>query len=504
MWSYRSPRLILRNTGLWSADVSCPVAIRVTVLTELPLVTARFQTPRRLYRATDGDLACSIFEAMIGSPPMPHQRHFFELMGEMLTVEEAASKGVPAGTYAYREGGLAIMRQCGKTVVDLAQMVKAALVSAGQKVMFTAQSGKDAREKLINDFWPLIKNCAAVKAYVRRIYQGVGSEKIDFLNDSMILIGNSNESASHGKTLHFAVMDEIFADIDNRREGALLPALMTVTNAQLLWSSAAGTGASLFMKHKVKVGRQAARADSGYGICYQEFSAPHEARTYDEDAWAACHPALGRTVSLVAMRHAADSMDEAEFRRAWLNIPTERVEDQYLPADLWEAACDPSHSAQDAVEKVWSVDVALDRGSACVGLYGADVGVAELVHSGEGLGWVAEKAEALVSAHGGTVVFDRSGPAANIAASSWIGLGSGEVAQACADFYDGIVSGDLKVRSADVLDTAVAGAEVRQSGDRWAWSRKQSVSDVTSLFALTLACKSNVAVGGLVEPFVLV
>ena len=71
-------------------------------MTDLQVVDARFQTPRRLYRATDADLACSIFEAMIGSPPMPHQRHFFEVMGEKLTAEEAAVQRVPAGTYAYR------------------------------------------------------------------------------------------------------------------------------------------------------------------------------------------------------------------------------------------------------------------------------------------------------------------------------------------------------------------------------------------------------------------
>ena len=466
----------------------------------------RFATPRREYRETDGALTGTIFRALIGADPLPYQQHFFDVMGEKFTDEEALVAGVPLGTYAYREGGLAIMRQCGKTVIDLAEMCKTAVQAPGQKVLFTAQSGKDAREKLVNDFWPLIKRSPQVMAYVRRMYQGVGSEKIDFLNDSMILLGNSAETASHGKTLHKGVLDEVFADTDFRREAAILPAMMTVANAQILWSSAAGTGSSLYMQHKVRTGRQAARADSGSGTAFIEFSAPHEARTYDEDVWKACHPALGHTVSLAAMRHAADSMEEAEFRRAWLNIPTERVDDQYLPPELWEAACAPTHSAAEAAEKVWAVDVAYDRGSASISLFGD--GVVEVTDHGEGTGWVEARVEDLKSVHGGVgPVYDQSGPAANIALSDWVPLGSGEIAQACADFYDGIVSGSLKVRDSVLLNDAVAGAEVRQSGDRWVWSRRGSVSDVSPLYAATLACKAHVGASSeeaLVEPFVLV
>ena len=472
------------------------------------LVLPRFGTPRREYRESDGHLSIKIFTALLGQEPMPHQAAAFMVIGEILTDEECGQYGEPAGTYAYREAGLSWMRQVGKTVELLVEMLKTAIYGTPGKTgrcraLYTAQSGKDAREKLIDDFWPQIKN-SPIAAYVARCYQGVGSEKIIFKNDSMITIGNSAEAAVHGKTIDKPIVDELFADTDFRREAAIIPTTMTVHNAQILWGSAAGHAASIALAQKIVVGRQAVLADTGRGTAYFEYSASPEAATYDRDVWFACHPALGLTVPLSAMEHAAETMSESEFRRSWLNIPTERVENQHIPTDLWEAACG-NHNPQTDGDKVWAVDVAHDRSHASVALCNTETGVVELTDYETGTQWLEERIDHLTTTHGGGVVYDLTGPAASLDPPGyWTGVSGADVTKACGDFYDRVVAGAVKIVEETILNQALAGAEIRQSGDRWGWSRKNSSTEVSPLMAVTLAATCRPEDGGLVRPFTLI
>src|SRR5439155_13341340 len=98
--------------------------------------------------------------------------------------------------------------------------------------------------------------------------------------------------SGHSKTLDQAVMDEIWADEDDRREQGLRPAMVTRPDAQLLVCSTAGTQASTVLNRKVTTGRLAAEENSGHGIAYFEWSAPEDWDPDDEDSYFSFMPAL--------------------------------------------------------------------------------------------------------------------------------------------------------------------------------------------------------------------
>ena len=103
---------------------------------------------------------------------------------------------------------------------------------------------------------------------------------------------NCSTSSGHSKTLHQAVMDEVWHDTDDRREQGLRPAMITIQDAQLLVCSTAGTDDSVVLNRKVTDGREAVERDTGHGVAYFEWSAPDGWDPDDEDSYFGFMPAL--------------------------------------------------------------------------------------------------------------------------------------------------------------------------------------------------------------------
>src|SRR6266700_1184439 len=109
-----------------------------------------------------------------------------------------------------------------------------------QRSAFTAQSGKDARDKWIDELFPLLRRSRALRpgaGLTARIYEGMGNEYIRFTNGSVIRLLSTSASSGHSKTLHQAVLDEIWHDADSRREQGLGPSMLTIADAQALMCS---------------------------------------------------------------------------------------------------------------------------------------------------------------------------------------------------------------------------------------------------------------------------
>ena len=115
---------------------------------------------------------------------------------------------------AYSEITLVVPRQNGKTQLVLALLVHRALMWGGpQQIAYTAQTGGDARKKLMRDFVPII-DVSAVKASVKQVYKGNGDEAIIFKNGSRIDALPTTRSAGHGRTINgIAVIDEARFDL---------------------------------------------------------------------------------------------------------------------------------------------------------------------------------------------------------------------------------------------------------------------------------------------------
>lgn len=319
----------------------------------------------------------------LGQPFMPHQRLIAEVGGEYDPVT-----GIPF----YREVVVTIPRQHGKTTLYLSWQLHRCLAprwTHPQRSAFTAQSGKDARDKFLDELFPLIRNSRKLKPFIRRINEGMGNESIRFKNGSLIRLLSTSTSSGHSKTLHQAALDEIWHDTDDRRQQGLRPAMITVADAQLLVCSTAGTDESIILNEKVEVGRAAVEADLGEGVAYFEWSAPDDWDPNDDGSFFEFMPALcpdppcrcgvgdggwRHTITLDAVRAERRAMKPSEFARAYGNRKQSAAADKPKVVDgqVWEELADPDGRPDDVA---FALVVSRDRTVAYLayaGRWGAD------------------------------------------------------------------------------------------------------------------------------------
>ena len=393
------------------------------------------------------------------------------------------------GLPAYREVVVTVPRQSGKTTLVLGWELQRALRwSTPQRCAYTAQSGSDARRKLINDQAPILLN-SPMRAAVDRVFRGAANESIIFKNGSRIDVLATSEAAGHGRTIDLGVIDEAFADTDDRREQALLPAMATRASAQILVVSTAGTDASIYLNRKIEAGRAAVTNGERSGIAYFEWSAGDEQDIDDPATWWSCMPALGHTINEQVVQHARATMSEGDFRRSWLNQAT-TSDERVIPASVWDAVCDPSVKPEGRL--VFAVDVNPERSAAAIAVCD-EQGRIELVDHRAGVPWTVDRLRELAERWSAPIVLDGYGPAGSLVDQlEDVGvrvekLTGRQVANACGAFYDAVGDRKLQIRSNDLLDDAVAAARRRSSGDAWAWARSDTQSDICPLVAITLA-----------------
>ena len=392
------------------------------------------------------------------------------------------------GHLAYRELVVTVMRQSGKTTLLLSLELDRCLAwGERQNVAYSAQTGVDARKKLIEDQVPILESSPLWGA-VTRVRRAMGHEGLQFRGGSRIDVVASGESAGHGQTIDFAVADEAFKDIDHRREQAMLPAMATRPDAQFAVMSTKGTEKSLFLNNKIERGRAAAQADKGTGVAYFEWSIPTDQDVDDPDIWWQYMPALGWTIQPAAIEHARQTMSDGEFRRAFCNQQT-FGEDRLIPDRIWQRVC--STDAKPNGPYTFGIDILPDRSSAAIVV--ASGGTVELIDHQPGVGWIVERCQQLAREWGGTFTVDKGGPAGSIdldlirADLKVKALSNMDVVAACANWYDAIADGTVTVRQHDAFDAATAGLAKRPVGDRWVWARSTSATDITPIMAASLA-----------------
>lgn len=416
---------------------------------------------------------------------MPWQQEVADVAGELL----------PDGTPAYREVTATVPRQSGKTTWILAEEIQRAIgwakiLGVPQRIAYSAQTGKDAREKLLEDQIPMLEGKRHLLG-IAKVTRTNGSESVLWKNGSRLILLASGEDSGHGKTIDLAVKDELFADADMRRDQALIPAMSTKPYAQALTASTMGTAESIALNAAVASGRSAVEADSGKGVAYFEWSAGPEDDPADQDVWWRCMPALGRTISLEVVEHAYQTLKIEEFKRAYLNIPT-ASEDRVISATAWAAVCDPG---VEAVAGVFAFDVNPERSSAGIIAVG-DGPILEVVDYRPGVGWLIDRIVELHSTYKMPFALDKTGPAGSFV-DELVRLGvqlmemdAQDVSRSAVSFYDQVMGGAVTVRQNLDLDAAVAAAAKRSVGESWAWGRKSSRFDISLLVAASIGLRA--------------
>lgn len=454
-------------------------------MTSRPTCEPRYATERDPNRPTFG-LAIAQVARQLGQPLMPWQEQVAMVGGEL------DDNGWPA----YREVVFTVPRQSGKTTVILSWQIQRAVGwGSPQRIVYSAQTGNDARRKLIEDQVPLL-NLHKRKLGIDRILKGMGNEAIEFVNGSRIGLLASSEESGHGKTVDLSIKDELFADIDDRRDQALVPAMATKAAAQIVTASTMGTDESTALNAAVERGRRAVTEGHSSGIAYFEWAATPYDDPDDPATWWRCMPALGHTISENVVRHARATLKDGEFKRAFMNIRYGRKADPVFEVARWLACKVPGSKLTGRI--VLSYDVSPDRQWSSIAAAGAsdssDATHLEVVENGHGTSWVMPRLRELKAKHHPLmIVCDGASPAAALLSEAEVlGLDIRQVStrehiDACGAIYDAVHERAIVHLGQASLDDAVDGADRREVTDAWLWSRKNSSVNITPLVAITLA-----------------
>jgi phage terminase large subunit-like protein len=420
---------------------------------------------------------------VLGQRLMPWQRQ---------VVDTALEVGLD-GRLVYRDVVLTVPRQQGKSYLVLVLLLTRALVASRQNAIYTAQTGLDARKKLVEDWLPTVQG-SAIGPLVAS-YLAPGRESMRTANGSVIQLVASTAKAGHGMTVDLGVMDEAFAYTDARTEQALRPAMMTRPDPQLWVVSTAGTpDASPYLWERVQAGRLAAEAGLTESLCYFEWSADDDADPADPQTWRSCMPALGHTVDEDTVAAAQRSMPRGEFARAFLNRWVAQMGEPMVSLEHWQTLAEPKAKRPEWV--VLGVDVAPQNQSAAIVAVGEDGNLlrSAVLEHGPGSDWVIPALERQRARLGELrLMADKKACAALMPELERVSdfkvseLDTGDVPAACEFWLKLVQESRLRHRGERELTIALDGAGQRKLGDGWAWSRRNSGADITPLVALTNA-----------------
>ena len=293
----------------------------------------RWATPRSPERQTFGPRVAAVARLFLpqGQELMPWQQMVADVAGEY-TLSAAGEIRL-----SYQQVVVLTPRQSGKTSWLLAQEVDRAINWHGpQRIAYTAQTGKDARAKLIVDQATLLLHSPLCKAFGIRVFSAAGT----FDNGSRIgIVYPGHSGGGRGQTIDLGIVDEAQDDVDDMREAGLAPTMITRANSQLLIASTAGFESSVYLSRKVGAGRDAVANGVRSGIAYFEWSAPDGAPIDAETTWEGCMPAYGITVDPAKIRAEFLVREEGTFRREYLNQWT-GAKQSLISEALWNAVCE--------------------------------------------------------------------------------------------------------------------------------------------------------------------
>ena len=469
-----------------------------------PPAVPRYVTPRNLDRPTLGHELVDVARAL-GYEPMPWMVSMWETMYEYERVGDVDKLW-------YREARRTVPRQSAKTTASLIEQVHRMLYGqqhgwgARPVAAFTAQHASDARDKMVNEWFPVIEFSELVPELLggtveKGFLRSNGKEAIKWANGGRMITFPPNATGAHGQTLDEVVIDEAFAFPDNRAEQGARHAMITRKSPQIVIQSTAGTADSVYLRGKVDDGRRRVlEGDQGH-VYFVEYSVGPDDDINNPDHWWRWMPALGYTIDVEAVMLEHDGMKDNpdEFYRAFGNGWT-GSSTQIIPAAAW-AACFAEKTPRDGGAVWMAADAAPGLGGrgrsasiAVASWRGAEIHV-EVIAYDTGIAWLADKIGELTRAAAVSMLYiDTTGPIGQVvpdiklkSAAPLEIVDTKTMANACGRFHQGVLDRIVRHRDQDMLNAAVEGAARRTLDDLWAWKRRTSTSDISPLVAVTLA-----------------
>lgn len=381
-------------------------------------------------------------------------------------------------------------------------------VTRERLVVWSAHEFRTTLEAL-RDMVELIEGTRFLRDEVKSVKTAAGQESIELKTGQRLMFKARTKTGGRGLSGNKIILDEAFA-LQADHMGALLPTLSVQPDPQVVYGSSAGLAISEILRGI----RDRGRPGKSGRLAYLEWCAPkncaenpcsHEIGITgcvldDMDKLRLANPLLGRTRAngtglteeyVRAERQALPPWEFGRERAGWWDEPG--IDAAFGPG-RWEA-CSGSPRPEGLELGALSLATSYDLTRGSIGgaaVDGADVYVRPL-QSGSGLQWLIPRVKQLQDHFKVDVVIDGRGPAAVLipdledAGVQLRIMDTNEVLDACAGIFDLVQDRLLHHESYDDLDKAVAAAVKRTVGDRWAWGRRQSESDISTLEAVTLA-----------------
>lgn len=457
---------------------------------QAPGAAPLYATARDVELRTEGTRVALLSE-VLGAPFLPWQRHVADVAGELL----------PSGAYRHPVVVVSVPRQSGKTTLLRAVGVDRGIARPDCGVFYTAQTGKDARERWQDAVKEVKRSALASMAVIR---SAAGSERIVWPNGSTFRSFAPLPTSLHGYTPPLVMLDEAFAydeQLGDDLMGAIGPAQVTIPHRQLWIVSTAGTARSRFLRRWIDAGL--AGAD---GVALFLWACPPDVDVYDPSLWPSWHPGMTPTpdgrvlVTVDALRAEAERQSRSEFERAYGNRWT-RTASHHIAPEAWDRLRDPDQRPPtDGDDVVFGFDVMHDRQHAAVTAAWRYNGRLQLrvVRTAPGDRWVLEALRRLHGMGWRRFAYAKDGPAREIAdqldRDRLVGVqlesvGGADYADSWGAMLTHIAADDLRHDGSEQLAVGASNVATRPMLDTAAPSRRASAGDVTPFLAGMVAAR---------------
>jgi hypothetical protein len=274
---------------------------------------------------------------------------------------------------------------------------------------------------------------------------------------------------------------------------ALLPTMSARPNPQIWYTSSAPLPIieSDVLRKLCRRGRSGGSAR----LAYFEWCAANDADVNDEAEWAAANPSFGLRIDAEFTANELAALGPEDFARERLGIwPDDADSESIIPIARWKACEDIKSGPKGPV--AFAADVSPDRAWASIAV-AAESGRGgihvEIIDRQPGTAWLVNRAAEVQRRWRGPMAIAAGSPASSLAAEfaaagvELVEVSTSEHSQACGALFDDVVEARLRHLGQSELDAAVAGADRKDYGDAWLWSRRRSRTDISPLVAITLA-----------------
>lgn len=401
------------------------------------------------------------------------------------------------GLYAAETIVVSIPRQAGKTHWARAYVFAQCIKHSGTTVAWTAHHTKVAAES-----FAALKTLATsekVAPHVQRIVGARGSEAIEFVNGSRILMAAREKAGIRGfAKIRILVLDEAQI-LSEAAMSDMVPTLNQATNPQIIMMGTPPRPqdrGDVFTNRRDEALAAQQRGEAADSVLYFETSADADAETDDHEQWRLANPSFPKFTPVKAMQRMRRELSEDDYRREALGIWDDKGAAYVITPDEWAVVSDTASVPSSRFVLAIDVDPAQSCGSVAFAGLRPDGRVhVELDEQRRGVGWIAPYVAGVYSRNEiAAVVIDAKSPAASLLEDfrrlkvhRLVQTGADEMATACAQFFQLATEDGLRHIDQPQLNISLASARKRSLGDRWAWNRKTADADITPIVAATLA-----------------